>query len=674
MRSMIEAGLLTTGAMSPASSNRPDRFPPRRKLKLASEKILYATFDCLPAMTGRSTRSLQFLEALRSDFECHCVCLQGEAQPLVEELDGIHFRRVMTEGLTLSESIVVYAQTVCSELDRLSARIVQVTDPFSARVLCALKGGGAFKLIYEATGLPSFEFEAIWPDWSDEFDSALEQRLRRALRWQERGCLQKVDAVLVGSATTAKLLHTWGIGQDAITVLPTSADVSLPVPDRTRREGAPLELFFEGAFSSWQGLDTLLEGISLAAARVPMHLTMMGNARPRAFMESLRQRIEALSLARAVTLIEPLSGRARADLLRDVDVGVVPLDDCPRNVEQGAPLSKVATYLAAGLPVVASDLPMTRELLDERCALFFEPGNAASLAERLINLALDKERRVALGLAGRQQAEEGLSSLRTKGVLTMLCEDLLGSLGLAASVQSPAMPDIDSANEWIAASARQEASAPHSEGSGAEALELEADDADVEEIEELDEESIEEVMSDASRQETSSSPAATDDQPAFQVMDAAAPPDAAATIAPEGEPDELEDADALLEEAIETEAAATKGSVSFVDGERADAADGSAAQVMELDDLLEQAIDAQTEAVSPARHGMRDGDTAASNELLMELRDCLSGQRAASPESGVQPAEEWLGHVLLGYAPFAVAFGDQGPSASVEFSPVPRNH
>lgn len=42
---------------------------------------------------------------------------------------------------------------------------------------------------------------------------------------------------------------------------------------------------------------------------------------------------------------------------------------------------KLFTYMAAGKPIVASDLPSIREVLDDRSAFFFAPDNARSLAE-----------------------------------------------------------------------------------------------------------------------------------------------------------------------------------------------------------------------------------------------------------------------------------------------------
>ncbi|MBR2978953.1 MAG: glycosyltransferase [Myxococcaceae bacterium] len=589
----------------------------------AKATCLYATFDALPAASGRARRSRQLIDALRGDYECHCVCLQDEGQALFEEVDGVRYRRVMAEGLTLSECVEVYAQTVCGELERLGARIVILADPFSASVLCGQKARGERRIIYEASGLPSFELEAIQPDWRDEFDAAHEESLRQALREQERFCLRNADVVLVGSTVTAELARGWGVSPEAIAILPTSAETLLPATDRNRSVDAPLELFFEGAFAPWQGLSTLFEAIALARAQVPVRLTMMGAARPRAFMESLRLRLESLAIGENVTLMEPLEGPALAQMLQGMDVGVVPLERCPRNEVQGAPLAKMATYLGAGLAVLACDLPMARQLVDERCALFFEPGNAAQLASRIIELAHSPSRRQAMGQAGRQHAEESLSMARMRGALLAICEDLLSAPRSVAEARSDAADfDLAAACAWLRAA---------NEGARAD----EDDEAD-DDFEELAEEELEELEMEPLDDE--SAEADGGESPSAARADASVPAQVGA-----GE-----------------DVARAKGAEAAREAED----DADEATVMDLDDLLDDASDDESEP-----------QYALTESLARELAECLGQKHGArSPKSGMSLSDEWLSHVLLGYAPFAVDLGDDGPPAAVEFSPVPRHH
>ena len=61
---------------------------------------------------------------------------------------------------------------------------------------------------------------------------------------------------------------------------------------------------------------------------------------------------------------------------------------------------KLFEYMASGRPIIASDLPALREILNDKNALFFEPGNADDLA-RAIKMLKQSQ---ALGYHLSQQA------------------------------------------------------------------------------------------------------------------------------------------------------------------------------------------------------------------------------------------------------------------------------
>ena len=51
--------------------------------------------------------------------------------------------------------------------------------------------------------------------------------------------------------------------------------------------------------------------------------------------------------------------------LRDQDIGLAPLTPCARNLIQGCMPIKLLEYMAAGLSIVTSDLPVTRHVVGE---------------------------------------------------------------------------------------------------------------------------------------------------------------------------------------------------------------------------------------------------------------------------------------------------------------------
>jgi glycosyltransferase involved in cell wall biosynthesis len=79
----------------------------------------------------------------------------------------------------------------------------------------------------------------------------------------------------------------------------------------------------------------------------------------------------------------------------------------PRSYGGNLPL-KVFDYLAAGRPIVATDLPTHRTVLSEDRAVLVEPETGA-IAEGLLAVLRDPEQAARLADAARRYAEEHLA-------------------------------------------------------------------------------------------------------------------------------------------------------------------------------------------------------------------------------------------------------------------------
>jgi glycosyltransferase involved in cell wall biosynthesis len=105
-----------------------------------------------------------------------------------------------------------------------------------------------------------------------------------------------------------------------------------------------------------------------------------------------------------------LSQAALEPWRRHALVSVAPLSECARNLQQGCAPLKILESMAAGVPVVASDLPAVREILEDGVhGRLVAPDRPAELARALRILLEYPEVRVAMGQQARRHLGDNLA-------------------------------------------------------------------------------------------------------------------------------------------------------------------------------------------------------------------------------------------------------------------------
>ncbi|MER6948774.1 glycosyltransferase family 4 protein [Nonomuraea sp. NPDC000554] len=255
--------------------------------------------------------------------------------------------------------------------------LVHVRDPWSALPVL----GHRHKVVYEVNGLPSIELPHTWPH-------AAPATLAK-LRDLEAHCLAGADAVVVPSRVIADCVRRYGIGQDKIHLVPNAADPVVHLCDSAPenvRAGVGRYVVYVGALQRWQGVDVLLRAFARLADLDWLRLVICSSV-PERRARPLRRLAERLGVAERVEWRFTLPHHEVAGWLAGAEVSVAPLTACPRNLEQGCAPLKILESMAAGTPVVASDLPVVREILGDDGRLV-APDRPAELA-RAIRILLE---------------------------------------------------------------------------------------------------------------------------------------------------------------------------------------------------------------------------------------------------------------------------------------------
>lgn len=202
--------------------------------------------------------------------------------------------------------------------------------------------------------------------------------------WQ---ILQKSAGLIAISRSLKNQLVLHGIPEDKVIVAPDGVDLepfaNLPSQIEARKElGLPLDrkiIMYTGHLYEWKGASTLLCTAAFEGFRDRVVLVFIGG------MEKDVRKFRRKSGIGPNVLI--LGHKPHAEIpryLRAADILVLPNSGTTEISRRHTSPLKLFEYLASGKPIIASDLPSLREILDENSAIFFVADDSESLRDAIL--------------------------------------------------------------------------------------------------------------------------------------------------------------------------------------------------------------------------------------------------------------------------------------------------
>lgn len=173
---------------------------------------------------------------------------------------------------------------------------------------------------------------------------------------------------------------------------------------------------YTGAIARARGISELVE--SLAVLR-DVSLVMCGPFESKAYEEELR----SLAGWEFVDYRGVVSRGETAAIMASAEIGAVTFLPAPNHVD--AQPNKMFEYMAAGLPLLASDFPLWRRIVEEnRCGICVDPASPADIARGISGLLADESGCRAMGRAGREAVEKRCQWLHEAEKLVQLYAEL----------------------------------------------------------------------------------------------------------------------------------------------------------------------------------------------------------------------------------------------------------
>ncbi len=395
--------------------------------------LVYLSYDRFPSPKGAAVHINAFVRALSQSVGSVDLVTPPAADPGFVDVpyhaDSIRHVPLPAVGANLIERVLCFRArlNVWWEQRRQPCRVAHVRSIYEGYAVARNRDRWCERLVFEVNGLPSIElkyhYAAVAED--DEFLTKV--------RAQEDTLLAACDRIITVSATTSEYLVTQrGVDPDRVTLIPNGVDTTLfeyRAPELGRasvqKRRLPVRLVYWGTLSAWQGVLAAIDSVALIRREQPVTLTLIGPQRARSRKQLIKY-AHRVGVADCLQWRDPVPQAQLAASLHEHDIALAPLVMNDRNLVQGCCPLKVLEAMAAGIPLVASDLPVVRELCraDEE-AVLVRPGSGKAIKDGVLRLLADPQWAVSLAQRARARVERQFTWERAQHSLVALYQDLL---------------------------------------------------------------------------------------------------------------------------------------------------------------------------------------------------------------------------------------------------------
>ncbi len=360
-------------------------------------RSLYASFDTYPAPKGAAVHIREFSRTLFDHVGNGLLLVLGNDElPVWQQEENFEIRRLLLQEGNYLERAMEFSRFTGFHTSLLAddLKIAHFRDPWGG-IPIVRESKNRYKTVYEVNALPSIELPARY--------SGISSTTLEKIHILEQECLTEASCIVCPSEIIKKCLVNLEIPAKKITVIRNGArkfdgaETALPsIPE--------LYTVYLGAVQSWQGIEILFKAMTFLRdmSELKLVLCISGSRSRIKYLQKLAERLEISD--RLVWNLR-LNQIELQPWLKNAALSIAPLVECARNLIQGCCPIKIIESMAAGVPVIASDLPVVRELISHnRTGWLVRPDRPSELARALRILIAHPEARKKMGLAAQKKA------------------------------------------------------------------------------------------------------------------------------------------------------------------------------------------------------------------------------------------------------------------------------
>lgn len=383
-------------------------------------------------------RVMMFANALARRGDCvEVIALRRPGQPAFEKIDGVLVHRIQ-ERTRDERSPLTYLFRILTFFFRAAVRITErhLRDAYDLMHVFSVPDFLVFTaLIPRLLGTPVLLdcYDLVPEFYASKFSSRESSFLFRLLVRVEKVSMAFSHHVVLPIEVWKDRVVSRSAPEGKCSVIRYHPDPRIFFPRRRVRRDDLFILIYPGILNSHQGLDIAIRAFGRIAPLMPkaeFHIYGEGSEEP-----SLRKLVNDLSLSQRVTIQGFLPAAQIAAVIADADIGIVP-KRASLQFGNEAPSTKILDFMALGVPVIASRTAVEESYLDDSVIEFFTSENEEQLANAMLHLSQNENRRAELSTNASEYISRNNGGVKQRTFLRIVDSMCLHKRPQEAAVRS----------------------------------------------------------------------------------------------------------------------------------------------------------------------------------------------------------------------------------------------
>lgn len=237
----------------------------------------------------------------------------------------------------------------------------------------------------------------LWPEAPFQLGIMRSDLIFKVTKFLASFAYRRADAITpISPGYVDVITHKYHVNSEKVHVVLGGVDLDTFKAVKREKKASFFKVLYIGSFSPAYDFDFVLKAAKGLQGHGDIMFVLQGAGE---MSDILQSQVRAMGLKNVEVIVKTVSRVEVATLLQEADVLLLPLGDSP-SVQMGIS-SKLYEYQASGKPIICCSIgEHARYVQETKSGVVVTPGNYQSLADAILNMYQDEDKRRKLGSSG----------------------------------------------------------------------------------------------------------------------------------------------------------------------------------------------------------------------------------------------------------------------------------